>query len=315
MVGVLGTILTERLSLLDALWFVIVSLTTTGYGDIVPVTPAGRFFVMLLLLSGVGFLLYAFGTGVALLVEGKLGEVMEWRGMKRRIGQLKNHIVVCGAGRVGQQVVRRLHQEGIPFVVVEKDAQAARRLREEGFLVVEGDATLEETLREAGVPSARGLVAALPSDADNVFIVLTGKELNPRLVIVARANKEGSEGKLRRAGADRVVAPEAIGGRRMAASILKPATVEFVDTVMHSHGAPIEIEEITVSPGSQLANKTLRQAQVKDQTGAMIIAIMRAGELIAPPGADELIRENDLLIAIGTQEQLGQLEKLAAKEE
>lgn len=312
LIGVLGIKFFEGYSFLEALWFIIVSLTTTGYGDYVPVTTAGRVFIMVLLVIGIGFVLYAFGSGVGMIVEGKLADVFGRRGMLKRIAKLEGHILICGAGRVGRQVIQRLKKEDVPFVVIESEPSIVRELREQGILVLEGDATADHTLLEAGIQKARGLIAALPSDADNVFVTLTGKELNPEIVIVARANKEGAESKLIRAGADKVIAPEAIGGRRMAASILRPATVEFVETIMHNHGAEIEIEEIAVSGRSPLIGKTLRDSRIKERTGAMIIAIMREGEIVGVPRADEEIKTHDLLIAIGTRGQLALLENLAA---
>ncbi len=311
LIGILGIQFFEGYSFLEALWFIIVSLTTTGYGDYVPVTTAGRIFVMALLFIGVGLILYAFGNGVAVIVEGKLADALGRKGMRKRIAELEGHILICGAGRVGRQVIQSLKKEKIPFVVIENDVNITRELREQGVLVLEGDATADEILLEAGIRKARGLIAALPSDADNVFVSLTGKELNPNIIIVARANRDESESKLIRAGADKVIAPEAIGGRRMAVSILKPVTVEFVETIMNSRGTEIEIEEIMVSDCSSLIGKTLRDSRIKDQTGAMIIAIMREGEIIGVPQADEKIKPHDLLIAIGTRNQLSLLENLA----
>jgi len=310
-VGVVGISILEGFSFLEAFWFTIVSLTTTGYGDFVPVTTAGRVFTMLLLVTGIGFILYGFGTGVGMIVEGKLKDVFEKQGAKRKISKLEKHILVCGAGRVGQQVIQRLQREEIPFVVIEKKPELVDQLLEQGVLALEGDATLDHVLIEAGIKRARGLVAALPSDADNVFVTLTSRELNPGITIVARVNKQEAESKLFRAGANKVIAPEAIGGRRMAISILKPATVEFVETIMHDQGTELEIEEVIVSVESSLANKSLRESRIKEVTGAMVIAIMREGKIIGVPRADEKIQAGDLLIIIGTRSQLTRLEKLA----
>lgn len=315
LVGVLGIIYIEGYSPLEAIWFIIVSLTTTGYGDFVPVSKSGRILVMVLLVVGIGFVLYGLGNGVALVVEGKLSDILGRHGMKRKISKLEGHIIICGAGRVGRQVIQRLIREEVSFVVIESDQGIVHQLWEQGILVLEGDATIDENLLDAGIKKAHGLVAALPSDADNVFITLTSKELNPQIVVVARASKEESENKLIRAGADKVIVPEAIGGRRMAVSILKPATVEFIEIIMHNHGTEIEIEEVAISSNSSLINKTLRKSQIKEQTGTMIIAIMREGEIIAAPRADEVLKSHDLLIAIGTRSQLVKLENLAAGNE
>ncbi len=311
LVSVVGIIYLEGYSFLDALWFTIVSLTAIGYGDIVPVTQAGKIFTMIVILFGIGFVLYVLGTGFAVIVEGRLSEVLGRQSMQRKITKLEGHIIICGAGRVGRQVVERFQHDKIPFVVIENDESVVREMREQGILVLEGDATADSTLIEAGIHRARGLIAALPSDADNVFITLTCKGLNPGIKVAARANREDSESKLLRAGADKVIAPEAIGGRRLAISILKPATVEFVETILHDHRAEIEIEEIVVLSQSLLVNKTIREARIQDKTGALIVAIKRENEFIGVPRADEEIRANDLLIAIGTNEQLTRLEAFA----
>lgn len=310
-IGVIGIIYFEGYSFLNALWFVITSLTMNSYGDYVPVTTGGKIFMMITLLVGISFVLYVVGEGVAMIIEGRLSDLLGRCSMERRIAKLEKHILICGAGRVGSEVIHSLKHDQVPFVIIESDQNIIQELKDQDLLIVEGDATDDDVLIEAGVLKARGLIASLPSDADNVFITLTAKELNPGIIVVARANRRDSEGKLLRAGANKVVAPEVLGGRRMAVSILRPATVEFVDTVMHRQGNDIEIEEITVSDKSSLCNQTMRQAAIKDLTGAMVIAIMRDGEIAGVPGADEYIKAQDVLISIGLREQLKILENLS----
>ncbi len=312
-VGVAGIRYFEGYSFLNALWYVVESLTTTGYADIVPVTAGGKIFMMFMRLVGISFVLYIVGNGVALIVEGRLSNLLGRRSMERRIARLENHIIICGAGRVGSEVIHHLTRDQVPFVVVENDQRAIQELKDQNLLIIEGDATTDEILVAAGIQKARGIIASLPSDADNVFITLTAKELNSGVIVVARANRRDSESKLLRAGADRVVAPEALGGRRMVISILKPATVQFVDTIMYREGHDIEIEEITVADDSSLCNQTMRQAAINEQTGATVISIMRQGEITGVPNADEVIKPRDVLIGIGQREQLARLEKLAAE--
>ncbi len=312
-IGVVGIRYFEGFSLLNALWFIVESLTTTGYGDFAPVTTGGKIFMMFMLLVGIGLVLYAVGEGMAMLIEGRLSDLLGRHSMERKVAKLEHHILICGAGRVGSEVIHNLKQDQVPFVVIESDQIAIEELRERDLLIVEGDATDDEVLLEAGVLRARGLIASLPSDADNVFITLTAKELNPDIIVVARANRRDSESKLLRAGADRVVAPELLGGRRMAVSILRPATVEFVDTIMHRSGNDIEIEEITVADTSSLCNQTMGQAAIKDRTGALVIAIMRNGDISGIPNDSDLIKARDVLICIGHRDQLISLENLALK--
>jgi voltage-gated potassium channel len=312
-VGVVGIRFFEGYSLLNALWYIIESLTTVGYGDYVPVTAGGKIFMMVMLLVGIGYVLYVLSNGIAMIVEGRVSDIFGRHNMERRIAKLENHILICGAGRVGSEVIHNLKKDQVPFVVIESDPGVIQEFKDQDLLIMEGNATNDEVLIGAGIHKARGIIAALPSDADNVFISLTAKELNPGIIVVARANRRDSESKLLRAGADRVVAPEALGGRRMATSILRPATVQFVDTIMYRQGNDIEIEEISVSDNSSVCCQTMRQAAIKDRTGVTVIAIVRQGEVYGVPGDDEFIKPGDVLISIGLREQLLKLEKLAVE--
>jgi voltage-gated potassium channel len=311
--GVVGIRFFEGYSLLNALWYIIESLTTVGYGDFVPVTAGGKIFMMVMLLVGIGYVLYVLSNGIAMIVEGRVSDILGRHKMQRMIDKLENHILVCGAGRVGSEVIHHLKQDQAPFAVVESDQNVIKELKEQDLLIIEGDATNDEVLIGAGIHKARGIIAALPSDADNVFITLTAKELNPKIIVVARANRRDSESKLLRAGADRVVAPEALGGRRMATSILRPATVQFVDTIIYSQGNDIEIEEISVLENSSVCCQTVGQAAIKGHTGVTMIAIVRQGEVYGVPGDDEFIKPGDVLISIGSREQLAKLEQLAVE--
>jgi voltage-gated potassium channel len=310
-VCVVGIRYFEGYSILNAFWYTTESLTTVGFGDFVPVTVGGKIFMMVMLPVGIGYVLYVLSNGIAMIVEGRVSDVLGRQKMQRKINQLENHILICGAGRVGAEVIYNLKQDQTPFVIIESDHGVVQEFMDQGLLIMEGDATSDEILIGAGIHKARGIIAALPSDADNVFITLTAKELNPGIIVVARANRRDSESKLIRAGADRVVAPEALGGRRMATSILRPATVQFVDTIMYGQGKGIEIEEISVSDNSSLCQQTMRQAAIRDHTGATVIAIVRQGEITVIPGVDESIQPQDILIGIGLRKQLAKLEQLA----
>jgi voltage-gated potassium channel len=311
--GVEGIRFFEGYSLLNALWYIIESLTTVGYGDFVPVTAGGKIFMMAMLLVGISYVLYVLSNGIAMVVEGRVSDVLGRHKMQQRIDSLEKHILICGAGRVGAEVIHNLIQDQATFVVIESNQGVIKELKDQNLLVMEGDATNDEVLIGAGIQKARGIIAALPSDSDNVFITLTAKELNPDIVVVARANRRDSESKLKRAGADKVVAPEALGGRRMATSILRPATVQFIDTIMYRQGNDIEIEEISVPDDSSLCQKTMCQIAIGDHAGATVIAIVRQGEIIVVPGPDEFIKPNDILIGIGLRQQLAKLEQLAVE--
>ena len=311
-VGVVGLILTEHLSLSRAIYLTVQTVTTVGYGDIEPQTEAGHVFLIFLMLSGVSVMLYFAGLLMAFLVEGQLAGVYWRRKMNKKIEQLQDHIIVCGAGRVGRQVVYRLRKEGAQCVVIEQREDLAKQLIEEGFLVINSDATHDETLIKASINTAKGLISALPEDSLNVFVTLTAKGLNPNIHVVARMDQPESEKKLLRAGADKVISPATLGGWRMAMSILKPISVEYLETVIHDHNIEMEMVELKIEIGSCLVGETLLTSGIKQQTGAMILAILRDNQVISNPGASEEILPGDLLIVLGLRDQLHRLEKLAA---
>jgi voltage-gated potassium channel len=278
--GTTGFWFLEGYSLLDAFSVTIGLLTTTsiGYGSVIPLTISGKVFSLILIFIGVSTVAYAFSTIMGLVLDGHLKNMMGRSKMEKKISLLKDHVILCGAGRVGQHVINRLMTEKVPFVVIDRNEEICKRLVEEHVLVINDDATMDEVLLQGGIKKATGLIAALPADADNVFVTLTGKELNPGIRVVARADIAESKPKLLRAGADKVISPSVIGGRRMAISILKPVSVDFVETLIHKNDLEFELEEIITSESSTLAGKSLIESKIKQQTGAMIVAIKRNDE-------------------------------------
>lgn len=314
LIGTFGLYFIEGYTIIDALSITLGLITTTsiGYGTTVPLSVTGKIFTLALIILGISFVAYSFGTLVSLVLEGQLKNMVGRSKMKKRIGALTNHIILCGAGRVGRHVVMRLQKEGVPFVVIDQNEEIAQKLALEGCLVINDDATKDEVLIEAGISRAKGLITALPEDAHNVFVTLSCKQLNPDLTVVARADMPESEPKLKLAGADKVVTPALSGAKRMAISILKPISVDFVETLIHEKEVEFELEELLISDKSPLAGKELKHSGIKKETGSMVIAIMRNGTMIPNPGAEDLIQVGDLLIALGTGEQLRRLEKLAS---
>ncbi len=288
-VGTVGLILTEHLSLARAIYLTVQTVTTVGYGDIEVHSTSGHVFVILLMLVGVGVMLYFAGLMMTFLVEGQLAGVYGRSKMNKKIGQLQDHIIVCGAGRVGRQVLYRLRKEGALCVAIELQEDLAIQLVEEGFLVIQSDATHDEILKKAGIDKARGLFTALPEDSLNVYVTLSAKGINPAIHVVARMDQLESEKKLVRAGADKVISPAILGGWRMAMSILKPISVDYIETVIHDHNIEMEMVELRIDHGSCLVGKTLSTSGIKQQTGAMVLAILRNKEVISNPGAEEEI--------------------------
>jgi voltage-gated potassium channel len=297
-------------SLLDALYQSVVNVTTVGLGPLRPLDSAGKLFTIVLVLVGVGTALYTFTVVLEVLIEGHMRDLMRRRRMGRDIGHMHGHVVVCGWGRVGREVTRFLAASGRDVVVVDRDLE---RLSEVPYPTVLGDVTEDRTLEEAGIERAATLVAALETDADNLYVTLASRTIRPDLQIIARARNESSEPKLLRAGADRVVNPQQLGGGRMAALVTQPHVVDFMDVVMHDGTLEFRLEEIGVGPDSPLTGSTLSAARVHDRTGALVLAIRRPdGDFVTNPSAETQIEIGDVLISVGTVEQLEALGRFAA---
>ncbi|MCU5378044.1 potassium channel protein [Bacillus cereus] len=304
--GTLGFMAIEEISLFQAFWMTMITVLTVGYGDAVPVTQAGKVFALLIIPVGVGIVTYAIGVVAAMIVEGNLFHAVRRKKMDKQIAQLQNHIIVCGCGRVGLQVVHELQEKKIPFVVVDKDESI---LEKEKLLYVHGDATEDQVLHHAGISKAAGLVAIVANDAENVFITLTARGLNDAIKIVARAEKPETEDKLKRAGANKVINPSSMAGIHIAKGIANPLTVHYIDTVLYGVEQSFVIEEIAVGEGSILASKSLLESDVRNQFDVTILAILRNGDVIHNPTGQEKLQEHDMIIVFGSVEKLGQFEK------
>lgn len=309
--GAIGFHLIEGWSILDSLYAAAQTVTTVGYGDVTPATRNGRLFAMAFMLAGVGVVLYALTATVHAIVQSELVATFGERRQSRKMSKLRNHFIVCGAGRVGSHLVRSLLSGNETFVVIERDPQRVAELTELGVTVLVRDATLEETLQEAGVEVAHGLAACLPNDADNVYVVLTARDLNSNLHIVARAAEEQAEAKLIRAGANRVVAPTIIGGHRMAMALTKPAVDDFIGSIT-ANKLELAFEELKVDPASRLAGQKLSETNIRSELDIVIVSIRRAdGQILFNPSGDAVIGSGDILIAIGHSESLMKLNALA----
>jgi len=307
-IGIIGYMIIEGWSFLDALYMTVVTLSTVGYEEVHSLTTAGRIFSILLIIGGVGVMLYTLTTIVRYLIEGGFTNILGRRRMKEKLSKLKGHVILCGYGKVGREVARVFKREGTPFVVVELNQEALDDATDAGYLCLHGNATSDDVLKEAGVQQARALVAALGSDADNLYTTLSARELHSDLFIVARASAEESEPKLKRAGADRIMSPYRIGGRRMAMLTLRPLVVDFIDITMHSRGRELVLENIKVWPVSPVEGKNVKEGS-KCCGGAAILAVRKKdGSLLANPSQETLLELEDELVIIGTREQLRALE-------
>ena len=301
----------EGWTILDSLYVTAQTVTTVGFGDLAPTTRLGRAFATVFMMVGVGIVLYALTSTVQSIVQSELIATFGQRRYSRKMSRLRNHFIICGAGRVGFHLLRGLVGSDTPFIVIESDTKKVERLMDLGIAVLVRDATLEESLRDAGVEHARGLAACLPDDAANVYVVLTARDLNPKLHIVARAAEEQAEHKLIRAGANRVVAPTIIGGHRMAMALTKPAVEDFLDSIT-ANQLDLAFEQLEVGAVSPLIGRKLRDTNIRSELNVVVVSVKRIdGEIIFNPSGDTVIQNGDMLIAIGSTETLSKLKALA----
>lgn len=306
--GTIGYMIIERWSFFDALYMTVITISTVGYEEIHPLTTGGRIFSSVLIVGGVGVMLYSATALVQYVIEGRFPNIFGRHRMKEKIEKLKDHVILCGYGRVGQEVAKVFGSEEATFVIIDENEEAIAKAIENGYLSLRGNATSDDILEEAGIHKAKGLVAALASDADNLYLTLSAKAMRPDLFVVARASTEESEAKLKRAGADRIILPYRIGGRRMALLTLRPLVVDFIDTTMHSRRGELVLENIKVTSESPLAGVTIKEGLSCCGAIAILALKKKDGKLIPNPPNDATMETDDELVIIGTREQLRMVE-------
>ena len=308
--GVVGYMAITGMGFTDALYMTVTTLSTVGFREVVPLGPGGQWFTMALLVSGIGIVFYSATLVARDLIEGELQRGFGRRKVQRQIAQLVDHVIVCGFGRMGRSVCKELAVKPAPFVVIDRDGDALRHAEAEGYLSVEGDATEDIVLRAAGIEHAQALMAALPKDADNVYVVLSARELNPRLLLVSRAEDERGERTLLHAGATRVIAPYVIGGHRMAHALLRPAVLDVIDLATHSHNLELQIEEVQVTAGSACDGVSLEAGGLHDALGLIVIAIKKLdGTTLFNPAAETITSAGDRLVLMGPATNLREIER------
>lgn len=310
-VGTAGFRLIEGWSIGDSLYMTVMTVTTVGYGPPQPLSAAGRNFATFFMVVSVATAGYALSSAVQAFVQSEILAAFGKRRRQREINKMRDHFIICGAGRVGSRIVRELQREGVAFVVIESDPRKAAELPVPETHVLVRDATLDDTLREAGIERASALAACLPDDADNLYVVLSARVLNRDLHIVARAVEESAEPKLIKAGATRVVSPTIIGSHRMATALMRPAVADFMDSVA-AEELDLAFEQVEVSHGSELVSRKLRFTQIRSDLDIVIAAIRRTdGQMIFNPSGDTHIEAGDLLVAIGSAESISALSRMA----
>ena len=309
--SIAGYMWIEKFTLFEAIYMTVITLSTVGYGEVRPLTLPGQIFTGIIIIFGVIFIAVLFATLTEFIVAGELTGTLKIRRLMRRVKAMEEHYIVCGLGRVGEHVAVALQNQGLLCVVIDKDKEVTERFEQMGMLAIWGDATIDETLRQAGIDRAKGLVAALNSDADNVYVILSARKINPDLTIVGRSTDEEIEAKLKMAGADRVVSPYNIAGYRIVNQLTRPKVTSFLDFVMSDDGLDFILEEIEISPLSSLVAQKMSDAEVRTRTGANILSILRGpGHEVLDWVPDLAFEPGDTLIVVGKPEEVKALAKL-----
>lgn len=310
-VGTIGYVIIEDWDFLDAIYMTVITLTTVGYQEVHAVSDLGKIYTIVLILSGVTCFLYVAGAVVQFMVEGRIRTILGRRSLEKKIGRLKNHYIICGYGRIGRVLCKRLQGKPIDVVVIEKDQSLVESLDQDKMLYVSGDASDEINLNKAGIKQAKGLIAVLGTDTDNVFLVLTARQQSPDLYIIARSSHSAAKSKLLAAGANKVESPYEMGAVSMAQRIIRPTVTSFLDLAFAHKRKDIQMEEIPVSPSSELADVTLKDSGIRQQFNLIIIAIKKADDsMMFNPSFETQIKGGDTVIAVGEDQNLHKLEKI-----
>ncbi len=312
--GTAGFMAIEKWRFLDALYMTVITLGTVGFKEVHDLSDGGKMFTMCLIVVGVSVLGYIVGSLAQIMFEGQFQRIIGRKKVEKQIEALKDHYIICGFGRIGSLICKEFNANGLPFVIVEKSVDTMEKLDEDGYLHMKGDATLDETLLKAGIKRAKGLISVVTSDTENVYITLTARGLNPDLYILARSGEEGSDLKLKRAGANKVVSPYIIGGSRMAQSILRPNVVDFIEIATGSEHMDLQMEEITIPSHSAFAGETLVSSGFRKEIGVIIVGIKKAhGKMIFNPHSQAKIEGGDTLIVLGEPVSIAKLEDLVER--
>jgi voltage-gated potassium channel len=312
MIGISWYHFIEGWSWEDAAYMTIITLATVGYGETQPLGNRGRLFTIALILMGVVVIGYIVNRFTEAVIQGYFQEGIRVQQQQRLMESLSDHYIICGFSRTGRQIAKEFRAEGVVFIIIDTEAESVRGAQNEGYTIYQGDATLDETLLRVGIERAMCIVAALPSDAENLYILLSAKTLNPEIRAIARAGTEEAVKKLKRAGADAVVSPYITGGKRMAAAALRPRVMDFVDGILNGADRQLYMEELLIDPSvCPFVGQTLQKARLRSHSGALVLAIRRSdGTLIGGPTGDTILMSGDLLICMGTAEQLSSLNQI-----
>jgi voltage-gated potassium channel len=311
--GTVGYMIIEGWGVTDSLYMTVITLSTIGFMEVHHMDTGGRIFTIVLILVGVGTVAYVFKTAIEIILEGEIRTVLGRKKVDEKIKRLKGHYIICGYGRMGKHICAEFASEGFPFVVIEKDPEVVTKIQEKGFIVIQGDATQDEVVTAAGIERAEGLITVLTSDAENLYVVLSAREINEHLKIITRASEEGAEKKFKRAGANQVISPYLIGASKIAQSIFHPHVASFLESAV-SGGAKMgfRLDSIQIVKGAVYDGVQILHSKIRDKLGVLIVAIKKEnGQLDTSLTPSTLLESGDRLICVGKSEQLLELAKLA----
>jgi len=309
--GTSGYMFLEDMSLTDSIYMTVISITTVGFSEVRPLSPAGKYFTVVLIFGGVGFFLYMVSLITEAMLAGGLHTFLGRKNMEKKLNVMKDHYIVCGFGRIGKVISKILHENNRPFMIIENNPEEIAAIKELGYLVLEGDSTNDDMLNKAHIMDAKSLIAVTSSDADNVYIILSARGLKSEIYILARSSgKKGAETKLLRAGANKVFSPYEIGARRMAQSLLRPTVIDFIDLTVHEGELGLRLEELQVSDEATFADKTLMDSGIRSEHDLIVVAIKRLkGEMLFNPNPNTEILPGDILVVLGEHLNIQALEK------
>jgi voltage-gated potassium channel len=306
-IGTVGFHFIEGWSFVDSFYFTITTLSTVGYGDFAAETTAGKFFAVFVIIFGVGMMFYSLVLMAETFIDARLRSLLGRGKLEKTIEKMHNHYIICGGGRIGFLICRELIAGKMPCIVIDNNSEVIQKAQEEGFICFRGDATHDKVLIAAGIKRAKGIVCVLPSDAENLYVILTAKDLNQQIHIISRSEEEASEHRLLRAGADRVMSPYTLGGVRMAMAILRPAMLDFIEITTRQQSLELRMEEIAICKGSPFITQSLEDSGIRKRYGLIIVAVKKdSGKMIFNPMANYIIAEGDRLIAMGEDENVKQ---------
>ncbi len=311
--GTIGYMFLLRVSLIDALYMTVITISTVGYTEVGEMTPMAQLFSIIIIFLGLGTVGYGVTSAFGIFFEGSFREKWRKNKMKNRIDELKDHYILCGAGETGQSVIQYFLKSKVPFVVIEEREDRFEELEKRGIPAIQGDATQEDILRQAHIEQAKGFISSLPDDASNVFTVLTARQMNEKLYIVSRAIEGSTREKLKKAGANNTISPNEIGGTRMAAVMLRPTVISFLDIITRAGDVILDLEDVVIGKNSELAEKNLKEAKIPERTGLVVLAMRKKGQknLLLNPSFEQKLEIGDAMVVLGKEEQVNYLRKLA----